>query len=299
MERRPYGRTDMNVSILGFGGAEIGFRGAGVEQVDKLLGSALDAGLNVIDTAECYRNSEALIGQTVSHRRHDYYLFTKCGHAAGLDLPNWDPVMLEQSIDRSLKRLKTDYIDIIHLHSCSEELLRQGDVIEVLERAKAKGKTRYIGYSGDHTAALFAVRSGRFDSLMISLNVADQEALTETIPEARQRGIGVVVKRPVANIAWRHTTEPEPSAYEHAYWQRLQQLAYPFLKPDEPESVGTALRFALTTPGVHTAIVGTSKPTRWTENAKWLQAGSLPSETYTAIRDRWKQIAQPDWIGLE
>lgn len=299
MERRTYGKTDMNVSILGFGGAEIGFQGASVEQVDRLLGSALDAGLNVIDTAECYRNSEELIGRTVSHRRDDYYLFTKCGHAAGLDLPDWDPAMLEQSIDRSLKRLKTDYVDLIHLHSCTEELLRRGEVIEVLERAKEKGKTRYIGYSGDHKAAMFAVRSGRFDSLMISLNIADQEALAETIPEAQQRGMGVVIKRPVANVAWRHVSEPEPNAYEHAYWQRLQQLAYPFLKPDEPASVGTALRFALSVPGVHTAIVGTANPSRWAENAKLLEAGPIPPDIYRAIRDRWNEVAQPDWIGLQ
>ncbi|MBW7460008.1 aldo/keto reductase, partial [Paenibacillus sepulcri] len=119
MEKRQYGRTGMNVSILGLGGAEIGFQGITGEQADKLLGSALDAGLNLIDTAECYAISEELIGKTVRHRRDDYYLFTKCGHSSGIDLPDWDPALLEQSIDRSLSRLQTDYVDVIHLHSCS------------------------------------------------------------------------------------------------------------------------------------------------------------------------------------
>ena len=145
METRRYGNTDMMVSVLGFGGAEIGFRGATVNEVERLLGSALDAGLNVIDTAECYRTSEELIGQAVSHRRSDYYLFTKCGHAAGLPGRDWQPDVLEASIDRSLKRLKTDYVDLIHLHSCDLDVLKRGDVIEVLQRAKEKGKTRYIG----------------------------------------------------------------------------------------------------------------------------------------------------------
>ncbi len=84
MERRKYGNTDMEVSVLGFGGAEIGFQGADSAQVERLLGSAIDAGLNIIDTAECYKTSEELIGQTVAHRRGEYFLFTKCGHAAGL-----------------------------------------------------------------------------------------------------------------------------------------------------------------------------------------------------------------------
>ncbi len=299
MEQRKYGNTDMLVSVLGFGGSEIGFQNVDPKQVDRLLGSAIDAGLNVIDTAECYKNSEELIGQTIRHRRSDYYLFTKCGHASGLDLPNWDPAMLEMSIDRSLKRLGTDYVDLIHLHSCSEDILRQGDVIEVLERAKEQGKTRYIGYSGDHAAARYAVKTGKFDSLMISFNIADQEALDEIIPEAAERGMGVVVKRPVANVAWRHAAEPDPKAYEHAYWRRLQKLAYPFLQTSIPDAVGHALRYTLSAPGVHTAIVGTTKPERWEENARLLQAGNVPQREFDAIRDRWKQVAEAEWIGLE
>lgn len=113
MEKRAFGKTDMEVSVLGFGGAEIGFSGATAETVDRLLGSALDAGLNFIDTAECYGNSEELIGKTMSHRRNDFYLITKCGHASGFDAPDWDPQMLSESIDRSLTRLNTDRLDVV------------------------------------------------------------------------------------------------------------------------------------------------------------------------------------------
>lgn len=299
MEKRAYGKTGMQVSVLGFGGAEIGFGGAAQRDVDRLLGSALDAGLNLIDTAECYKNSEELIGRAVADRRGDYFLFTKCGHAAGLDLPDWDPRMLAQSIDRSLERLKTDYVDVIHLHSCSEEVLRQGDVIDVLKRAKEQGKTRFIGYSGDHANALYAVRTGAFDSLMTSLNIADQEAADLTLKEAAERGMGVVIKRPVANVAWRHVQAPDPKAYEYPYWQRLQKLKYDFLQGDMEESVGKALRFTLSTPGVHSAIVGTANPDRWTTNARLLAQGALPAAAYEAIRERWRSVAEADWVGLE
>jgi aryl-alcohol dehydrogenase-like predicted oxidoreductase len=296
LEKRQYGNTGMKVSVLGFGGAEIGFQDATVETVDKLLGSALDAGLNVIDTAECYNISEELIGKTVSKRRDDYYLFTKCGHASGYDLPDWDPKLLEMSIDRSLKRLQTDYVDVIHLHSCSEEVLRKGEVIEVLQRAKNQGKTRFIGYSGDHKAALYAVQSGVFDSLETSVSIADQEAIELTIPEAVKRGMGVVIKRPIANAAWRTGHKPE-SDYLHPYWDRLQELKYDFLEGNLKDSVGTALRFTLSIPGVHTAIVGTANPSRWLENAKLADQGPLPQEQFDAIRSRWKEIAGADWIG--
>jgi aryl-alcohol dehydrogenase-like predicted oxidoreductase len=83
METRQFGKTDLRVSVLGFGGAEIGHEQATPGTVAKLLDDALDAGLNVIDTAECYFPSEELIAQAVASRRAEYYLFTKCGHPEG------------------------------------------------------------------------------------------------------------------------------------------------------------------------------------------------------------------------
>ncbi|TLS51235.1 aldo/keto reductase [Paenibacillus antri] len=298
MERRKFGSTDMEVSILGFGGAEIGFEGADAATVERLLGSALDAGLNMLDTAECYKDSEELIGKTIAHRRNEYYLFTKCGHASGLEGNDWDPKMLAASIDRSLKRLKTDYVDVVHLHSCNEETLRQGDVIDVLKRAKEQGKTRYIGYSGDHKAALYAVECGAFDSLETSINIADQEAIELTLPKARERGMGVIAKRPIANASWKYYSFPSVQ-YHQAYWERLQKLQYDFLKAPMQEVVSTALRFTLAQQGVCTAIVGTAKPDRWVENATLVAQGRLPEETVQAIRRRWSEVAGADWIGLE
>ncbi|WP_416295523.1 aldo/keto reductase [Paenibacillus illinoisensis] len=296
MELREYGNTGMKVSTLGFGGSEIGSN-VSKQNVETLLNTALDAGLNVIDTAECYGDSEELIGDVLTHRRDDYYLFTKCGHAAGVDGPDWDAKVLEQTIDRSLRRLKTEYVDVIHLHSCSEEVLRQGAVIEVLQRAKEAGKTRFIGYSGDTTDALYAIETGVFDSLETSLNIADQEAIDLTLPEARKRNMGVIAKRPIANAAWTFDTLPE-DAYPFVYWRRLQELGYGFLAGNDVQAaVETALRFTLSTKGVDTAIVGTTKPNRWQQNADLVAKGALPQELYDEIRTRWKEVAGADWTG--
>lgn len=293
MERRAFGNTDMSVSILGFGGAEIGE--ADQRTVDRLLHSAMDAGLNMIDTAECYGNSEELIGKALAGRRDDCYLFTKCGHASGMDYPDWDPVLLARSIDRSLKRLKVDYVDVVHLHSCSEETLRRGEVIEVLQRAKEQGKTRYIGYSGDSTSARYAVETGVFDSFETSVNIADQEAIELTIPLAVKQGMGIIAKRPIANVAWKHERLSEDD-YAYPYWLRLQELNYDFLN-DVQQGVEIAMKFTLSTPGVATAIVGTGNPDRWHQNAQLLRDGMLPQETYQAIRSRWKEVAGSDWVG--
>src|SRR5262249_57244999 len=112
---------------------------------------------NVIDTAECYLQSEELIGQAVASRRKDFYLFTKCGHPDTLAREDWRPASLLQSIERSLRRLRTDRVDLVQLHSCSEAELRKGDVIAALQRARERGYTRYIRYSGDSAAAPFSV----------------------------------------------------------------------------------------------------------------------------------------------
>jgi len=293
MEKRILGKTGMNVTVLGYGAAEIGYRGVPEETVGRLVNGALDAGLNVIDTAECYIDSEEKIGRVGSKRRDEYFLFTKCGHDKDGD--HWNIKKMAEQIDRSLKRLNTDRVDLLQLHSCTEDRLRKGDVTEVIQRARDAGKTRFIGYSGDGPAALYAVQSGLFDTLQISVSIADQEALDMALPTAQARGMGVIAKRPIANAIWKQSSKPDP--YYQPYWERLHRLDYDFLHANSDQDVSTALRFTLSVNGVHTAIVGTTKPDRWKQNAQLLQGGRLDPERFNAIRSRWGSVAAPDWVG--
>jgi len=297
MEKRTFGKTELAVSVLGFGGAEIGFSQDTNEQiVEKLLMEAIEAGLNVIDTAECYRRSEELVGSVLGKRRKDVYIFTKCGHGKSWQEDAWGAANLEASIDRSLKRLKTDYVDLVQLHSCSENVLKQGDAIAVLQKAKKAGKTRFIGYSGDGTDALYAIKSGAFDTFQTSVNIADQQALDLTLPLAVEKGMGIIAKRPVANVAFKHKNRPDGD-YGLPYWERLQKLKYDFVNGDTERAMAKALRFTLSVPGIHTAIVGTSKPGRYSENAKILAEGPLSKSDFDLIRSQWQTIAAPNWVG--
>jgi aryl-alcohol dehydrogenase-like predicted oxidoreductase len=293
MERRKLGRTAMTVSVLGFGGSEIGYERVSARTVARLLHGALDAGLNVIDTAECYGDSEVLVGKALRGRRDACYVFTKCGHPRGWSGEDWRPASILSSIERSLRRLETDHLDLVQLHSCSLAELRRGHVIDALEQARERGLARYIGYSGDGAAARHAIECGRFDTLQTSVSIADQEALALTLPLARERRTGVIAKRPLANVAWRYARRPE--SYYADYWMRLRALDYPFLR-DEATAVATALRFTVSVPGVHTAIVGTTKPERWRENAALL-ARALPKKEFDAIRARWAEVADRSWEG--
>lgn len=297
MEYRRLGKTGMNVSVLGLGGSEMGYQHLSITAAKRLLNEAVDAGITAIDTAECYATSEELIGEALGKRRKDYCLFTKCGHESGWSYPDWRPESLLRSIQRSLKRLKTDHVDLVQLHSCSEAELRKGTVIETLRRARELGYTRFIGYSGDSQAALYAVECGEFDTLQTSVNLADQEALDLFLPSAENHNIGVIAKRPLANVAWHNGDRPPSDSYGRAYWQRLQKLKYEFLKADLKETVALALRFTLSVPGVHTAIVGTAKPGRFAENSAAVAAGPLSQKTFAGIHARWREIAQSTWAG--
>ena len=224
-------------------------------------------------------------------------MFTKCGHPRGTGSEDWSPGSLLESIERSLGRLRTEHLDLIQLHSCSEAVLRKGDAITALQTAREKGHARYLGYSGDGEAARYAVESGAFDVLQTSINIADQQAIELVVPLARDKGMGVIAKRPIANVAWKESHKPI-SPYHHVYWERLNKLRYHFVRDLPMEaSVAHALRFTLSVPGVHTAIVGTTRPERWQENAKMVEQGSLAEADYAAIRERWEEIAPASWIG--
>jgi aryl-alcohol dehydrogenase-like predicted oxidoreductase len=304
LEKRRFGKTDMQVAVLGFGGAEIGYEKTDQATVGKLLNAALDAGLNVVDTAECYIDSEVQIGEAIGGRRKEYYLFTKCGNVKpdGSRGDDWSKDGILKSVERSLKRLKTDVLDLVQLHSCSIEELKKGECIEALEAAKKAGKTRYIGYSGDSQAARWAIESGRFDSLQTSINVADQECIELTLPLAKEKQMGVIAKRPIANAAWRYDAKPD-NGYHQEYWRRLQELKYEWAmgearaKTDASGPAAVAMRFTAMQPGVCVLIVGTSKPERWKQNAELMEAGPLAKELHDSIRARWKATAKADWTG--
>lgn len=286
----------MEFSVLGFGGAEIGWNGERAETVAELLNSALDAGLNVIDTAAAYKTSEELIGKAVGHRRRDFYLLTKCGALDAFTREDWSKKGILETIENSLRNLKTDHLDLAQLHSCSAEILRRGDCIEGLQRAQEKGYTRFIGYSGDNDAAKYAIESGVFDALQTSVSIADQSPIDGNIPLAAEKGLGVIAKRPIANAVWRHDAPP-PDSYHHEYWERIQKLKFEFLNKSLEAATAFALRFTLSIPGIDTLIVGTTRPQRWQENAGYVAEGNLSGEEFEAIRDRWREVAGESWVG--
>jgi hypothetical protein len=300
MELRDFGKSGLKVTPLGLGGAEIGFSDTSQEEADRILNGLLDEGINVIDTAACYGNSEELIGNAVSHRRDDYVLITKCGHSPDhLSGEDWSPELISESVEASLKRLLTDRVDVLLLHTCSAEKLDNQEMLSALQKVKDQGKTRLIGYSGDAAEAEKAVEMDLFDALETSLNIADQQILERYLPQARSKGLGVIVKRPIANAVWRGLEDPAViGEYTDTYFQRIRRMKL------TPKSVGfdgswleMALRFTCFTAGVSTAIVGSTNLDHIRQNIQILQQGPLGDDVIEKLREAFRLRDQGDWVG--
>jgi hypothetical protein len=204
---------------------------------------------------------------------------------------------IKDSVERSLKRLRTDYLDLIQLHTCGVDVLEKGDVIQALLDAKQAGQVRFIGYSGDNEAALWAIESGQFDTLQTSFNLVEQRARTYLFPKAQVQNMGIIVKRPIANGAW--GASESPSGYADQYFERAQLMRQAGPIPGAPEHrILLALGFTLAHDAVDTAIVGTRNPEHMKTNIAWLNE-KLPisDEAIEALHRRFDEVAQ-DWVQL-
>ena len=311
MEKRILGKTGIEVTRLGVGLAAIGEEESleTIDKVERVLSTALDSGITFFDTAECYFDSEEMVGRTISHRRSEFTLATKCGHSKPGIIPqgqvdeDWSVDAITESVDRSLIRLRTDYVDLLQLHSCGVAELESGEPIEALVRAREAGKTRFIGFSGDNEAAAWAVDSGIFDTLQTSFNVADQRPRRGLLATAREQDMGVIAKRPIANRAWGQPHSPtrgfkfDPN-YADVYWSRTQEMAALGPLADMPENlIELALGFVYAHKEVDVAIVGTRNPEHMTSNIAMVNGGvSIPESTLSDLCSRWDRL-DTDWEG--
>ncbi len=289
MEKRTLGKTDLQVTRLGFGGARIGHEDKPLDQIEDVLNTLLDIGVTFIDTAACYDNSEELIGRFIGGRREEYVLASKCGHVTGEATGEpWSRETIVESIDRSLVRLGTDRIDLMQLHTCSAEVLRDGEAVEAVMQAKEAGKVRYVGYSGDGEDALEAIRMGVFSTLQTSFNLVDQKARAEVLPAAREAGMGVIAKRPIANGAFGQGASPYN--YADVYWERSQQLQVPKGAPGDPMEL--SLRFTLSQEAIDTAIVGTTNSDHARKNLELIGKGPLSQAVLDSFYEQFEKLGE-------
>ncbi len=207
MRYRRLGRTQWEVSEIGFGAWAIGGTGYGpTSDAESLraLETALDRGVNFFDTADVYGNgrSESLVAKFLKGKsRRGIFIATKAGwdFYHGGNRKNFDPGYLRFACEKSLARLDSETIDLYQLHNPSAELIRRGEILDALEGLKKEGKIRAIGISV-HTPeeALAALEDGRADTLQLVYSLLDQEMGDEVFGAAKARGIGLIIREPLA-----------------------------------------------------------------------------------------------------
>ncbi len=307
MQRRAFGKTGLDVSVLGFGGAPVGFLETEQREVADILSGLLDQGVNLIDTAAGYSGSEEMIGKTIGHRRDEYVLVSKCGRAMdGIEGAEWSEAAVLNTLDRALIRLQTDHLDVMLLHSCDLAALRAGEAVGALVKARDAGKIRFLGYAGDNEAAAYAAGLEDVAVIETSISICDQANIDNVLGLCQQNNVGVLSKRSIANAAWKGASQQRGMYVNYAenYAQRLEKMAI------TPEDLGfsadawpeIALRFTLSQPGLSCAIVGTTKPGSVTANLAAAAKGPLPDDTVAAIRaafQRAEAATGETWPGLQ
>jgi predicted aldo/keto reductase-like oxidoreductase len=247
MQKRVLGRAGWQISVIGFGAIKL--PQISQKECDVLLNRAIDLGINFVDTADCYGDSEEKIGRALNRRRNEFYLSTKIDERDGSGVL--------KKLERSLKRLRTDWIDLILFHDVRgdeyDKIFESGGY-EALVKAKRQGKVSQIGISIHQSISMMkkAIASGVFSVLMVAYSPIDEDRLTaDLLPYAHQQGVGLIAMKPLGG---------------GKLGQSLKGWNDKYFKEESPAQV--ALRYILTHPHIACAIPGMTNLKELEENVK-------------------------------
>ena len=301
LPKRKLGRTGLNVTALGFGALELRGMVAGVGrelkpgQPERILNAVLDAGINYIDVAADYGEAEGHIGRCIANRRKEFFLASKCGCPPdvskflptertryGVPLPHLHDYSRENIIktcDQSLRRMKTDYLDVLQFHfSPSRNILEQEKAVQTLESLKRDGKIRFLGCSSILPNITDHIKMGVFDILQVPYSALQPEH-EDTIVAAAKAGVGIVIRGGVAK------GPPGKGQSSADLWDLWDKAELDELLEGE-QRTGFMLRFTITNPDIHTTVVGTLDPEHLLENVAAVLKGPLPASVYSEAKRR-------------
>jgi aryl-alcohol dehydrogenase-like predicted oxidoreductase len=299
IQTRPLGQTGTDVTILGYGAMEL--RGAPRareltdQEAGQILGAVLDGGINLIDTSIDYGRSEELIGQHLSHRRDEYFLASKCG--CPLEVPpgtpppfphDFSPANIRAGIERSLRRLRTDRLDLLQVHMSPSRARMEADhTVETLQTLRDEGKVRFIGMSGTIPELPDQITMGVFEVFQIPYSAVQREH-EELITAAAQAGAGTLIRggaargAPAADKGWQQGPIGLGAGEGERRWQSagLDDLLAG-MPPLE-----FVLRFTLSHPDLSSTIVGTASIDHLRSNLAIAEKGPLPADVYEEAKLR-------------
>ena len=298
---RPLGRTNTDVTILGYGAMELRGQPRGPEIDDdaagRLLNAVLDGGINLIDTSPDYGRSEELIGTYLGHRRDEFFLATKCGCLLKVpaDVPppyphDYSPANVRADVEQSLRRLRTDRLDLVQVHmSPSAEQLSENRTVETLRELQKEGKVRFAGMSGILPNLPDHIAMNVFDVFQIPYSAVQRDH-EDLITRAADSGAGTLIRGGAARGApseekdWRTGPLSQPAGLGQRNWAAsgIEDL----LAGSGMGRMEFVLRFTLSHPGLSTTIVGTANPDHLAGNIAIAEKGPLPADLYAEAKAR-------------
>lgn len=310
MNYRQLGSTGIKVSEVGFGAWQLGnardWVGMEDNQAIKLVHEALDRGCNFFDTAPNYGggNSESLLGEALSGKRSEAVINSKFGHHPDNSL-NFDSQKIRSSVEESLRRLKTDYLDSILLHNPPFEILTGStEHFEVLESLKQEGKIRAYGASVDSAREMDElIRNSGSQVIEVMFNIFHQEP-RKAFKLAAEKNVGLIVKVPL-DSGWLSGKYDENSIFTdiRSRWDKDQlrkraeilPVLKEMLEPGE-SMVQLALRYILYYQEVSTVIPGNKNLEQLMEN---LTASDkrISAEKAEKLEQIWKETLETNPLG--
>jgi 1-deoxyxylulose-5-phosphate synthase len=306
LELRQLGNTGIRVSALMLGTVELGmpygFRGGmrydppDQASAIRLIHRALDLGINMLDTAPAYGNSEAIIGRALCGMRQRPLIATK----VSIPETNGEPC-LRQSIENSLRQLGCETLDLLQIHNATVEVLGREEVLRQIEDATASGKVRFAGasvYHVDEAQATLAHPSLR--TLQVAFNLLDQGMSKQIFPQARAAGVGILAR----SVFLRGVLTDDPSDVPG----KLEPLRHSAAKAlaAAGDSVGgcaeLALRFCLSVPDISSVLIGVRSIAELDANVEAAGRGPLDRETVKCLGacgiDDEALLSPLNWSGL-
>ena len=303
MEKRTLGNTGLDVSVLSFGASSLGaeFRKIDLNEAIKSVHVALDHGMNLIDSSPYYGRglSESLLGFALDGiPRDSYYLCTKLGRYAPTHF-DYSAKRVRESIDISLERMRTDYLDIILCHDIEFVDMKQiwEETIPELQKIKQEGKIKHIGVSGYPMKIFREAAANSEIDVILSYNhyTLQNTMLLDIVDEMKSQGIGVMNAAPFS--ARLLTNAPLP------VWHKATDEVREVCKKaaDHCTAAGVdiaqlALQFSVANPEMTTCITGSANPNRVAQWCEWLEK-PLDEQLVNEVQDILKPIH--NWFYVE
>lgn len=322
MKFRSFGSSGEQVSEIGLGCWQLSGNAWGdLDESNALdiLAAAADAGVNFLDTADVYGTgrSESLIGKFLKSRPDsDFFIATKLGRTEDLYPDKYTEAGVRAALEASLQRLGIDTVSLVQLHCVPVEVLRQGEIFEWLRTLQKEGKIRHFGASVEDTEqAEVCLAQPGLASLQIIFNIFRQSPATTILPAAREKGIAIIVRLPLASglLSGKFTKDTHFAENDHRNFNRDGQAFHvgetfagiPFDKGVElademklfvPESltmVQTAQRWILDHDDVTVVIPGARTPAQARENASVSRLPELPASLHERLSRYYKTEVEP------